>query len=48
MEAGEPQSLACIAPEEERGREVGGEFSVAMFCGSLLSGGSMGQADFEG
>ena len=33
---------------EGRGGEVGGEFSVAMFCGSLLSGGSMGPADFEG
>lgn len=32
------QSLACIALEGE----VGGEFYVAMFNGSLLSGGSMG------
>ncbi|KAF3688808.1 hypothetical protein EXN66_Car004480 [Channa argus] len=35
---------ACIALKGRRaGREVGGEFLLLCFCGSLLSGGSMGR-----
>lgn len=39
------QSLACIAPEggREGGERGGRRVSVAMFSGSLLSGGSMGR-----